>query len=185
MSTVCSRKNFIVVVSLLAAARCALGDPLAPPDFLGLKWGISKEEVKNEMKDKNTRVAPALTTETHLCFRDGTAAGMPVDLWDLIVTGDKFWRGEITFKSDDPDGLFRQVKKTLTDKYGTRQHETFKEEPLAEWTLNNPTTKDTVTISLSLHGRNKGRLLKLEYVNETIKKASPPDEAPKKPDGGL
>src|SRR5581483_1374066 len=121
----CWRKS-LVVASMLVAGRCALGDVTAPEDFIGLKWGISKEEVKSVMKGKDTRVMPNYTTETHLDFAEGMAAGMPVEVWDLIVTGDKFWRGEITFKSDDPDGLFKQVKKTLTDKYGTRQHETFK-----------------------------------------------------------
>jgi hypothetical protein len=163
----------LIIVSALLALRGALGDPVAPDDFLGLKWGITKQEVQAAMKAKNTRVMPNYTTETHLSFGEGVAAGFPVDVWECFVSGDKFWRGIITFKSDDPDGLFKQVKKMLTEKYGTRQRETFKEDPAAEWTLTNAATKEQVSIRLSLHGRNKQRKLALEYVNDTLKKTVP------------
>jgi hypothetical protein len=163
-------------LAVMLSARAAVGiEASAPEDFFGIKWGASKEELKSAMKEKHTNTMPRFTTENRLAFSGGAAAGFPIQYWDLLFGQDKLWRGKITFaESGDVELFFKQIKKMLTEKYSTRQSESFKPgEPTADWKLQNPETKDSVTIHLFTEGRNKQKRLCLEYVNEVLKAKYP------------
>src|SRR5262249_18640905 len=151
-------------------------------------WGATKEELKSAMKEKHTTPVPEHTSDTHLAFDGGVAAGYPVLGWAFNVAENKMWRGKITFAQEgDLDALFRQGKKMLTDTYGTRQNESFKPgEPTADWKLQNPATKDVITIHLFTEGKSKPKRLCLEYINESLKaKYTQPGAQPDPTDKGL
>jgi hypothetical protein len=159
----------------IVAARAA--ESAAPPeDFWGLKWGASKEEAKAAMKANGGKIIARYTSETHLGFGDGTLAGMNVKTWDLDFAGDKFCRGGVQFADTyDNDGLFKQVKKLLTDKYGTRKSETFKPaDASAEWRLMAPSATEGILIRLSIGGHRNAKSVRLEYTNEALAKLAPP-----------
>lgn len=163
-----------MVLSLACTAAWAAAST-APEDFVGIKWGASREEIKSAMKEKHTNTMPRASTDSHLAFSGGTASGFSVQWWGFDTGEDKFWQGKITFaENGDVELFFKQVKKMLTEKYGTRQSESFKPgEPAADWKLPNPETKDEISIHLSTSGRNKQKRLCLEYVNETLKAKYP------------
>ncbi len=148
--------------------------PTPPDEFIGLKWGISNDEAKQIMKAKGAGYVQRGSGENHLIFSGATAAGLAVDYWDLYFGGGKFQRGKVGFKDEyDIDGLFKQVKKILTEKYGTREKETFKGDPSADWHLTNLGSKDGITIHLYVHSKNRQKHLKLEYINDALAKQFP------------
>ena len=180
--------NFVAIAVFgfgLAAAN-GIGLAPAPEEFIGLKWGSSKEEVKAAMKEKGTNTMPRFTNDTHQAFSGGSAAGLAVEFWDLSFVNDEFWQGIVTFKDGSAlDDLFKQVKKILTDKYGTRQSETFRpSDPSAGWHIVNPGSKEGVVIRLFMQKKSGAKKVRLEYVNETLRKLAPAI-VPKAVDDGL
>ncbi len=170
-----------VALVLTLADRAGAAAP-APEEFFGIKWGASKEEVKEAMTARNQPVVPRYTSETNLVFSGGTAAGLDTELWDFCFVQGKFYRAYVFFKEHGgpPEGLFNEVKRVITEKYGERQKETYKpNEPSAEWHPADASGRQDILILLVRHTKSEDKRLRLEYKNLALKKLVPGNTAPK------
>jgi hypothetical protein len=182
-------------ITLIAIATLILtqnpdskADPALPPEeFAGLKWGASREEVKAAMEAKGAGILSQYTTDSHFGFQGGSIAGLPVHIWDLYFVSDKFSRGLVYFDDkSDLEGLFKQLKKTLTEKYGARKSETFKPaDPSADWRLVKSGSNGAIIIRLWVGWYGNEKRLSLEYKNEALEKLAPEHAASKIKSDGL
>lgn len=161
----------LTLISLLSATAA-----LAPDEVFGLKWGAAKDDVKAAMSAKNQPVVPKYTSDTRLVFSGGMAAGIQAEYWDCCFVQGKLYRVFVTFKErpGDPEAMFNDVKKVLTEKYGERQKETYKpDEPLAVWTPPDASGRQNISISLYRHTKSNDKRLRLEYKNLVMEKLVP------------
>jgi hypothetical protein len=179
MKTFLTPKVLIAVTSLaIVLPSLCQADPAPPEEFAGIKWASSEEAAKAVMNSKTAKLNARYTKDSHLAYNGGSVAGLDVFAWDLYFAADKFCRGQAQFKDNwDNDGLFKQLKKLLTEKYGTRKSETFKPaaEPSAEWRLVAPAASDGIVIRLWIGGNRANRRVRLEYTNEAFAKLAPPE----------
>ena len=151
-----------------------------PLDFLGIKWGASKEEVRQSMGAVNG-VEPQKTKDNNrLEFSGGTFANQPVNRFGIDFVGDKFCRASIALKPmGDRENQYRDLRQMLVGKYGPatidRKAGRF---PQSIWKFPpDGFNKESVTLTVMMfRDGNHGPTTKIVYVCESIKGA-PADAA--------
>ncbi len=166
--------SLFVAISTLSAIQASAFDP-APDGFADMKWRSTKDEVKAVMEPKGAKPVKKWETPSKLVFDYGKLAGMGVDAWDIDFSDGKFWRGVATFSQSAPsERIFDVLKKMLSDKYGPPKREWHK--PLLTiWTVDNPKTRESVTITLHPRAFDDARI-QLDYQNDEMKKHVRPEE---------
>ncbi len=163
--------RFIAFAALTLTLQTARGVEPAPEEFAGMKWGSSSEELRQAMAEKGAKVDKGWTRSDDLVYTGGTVAGFGIDFWDLHIANDRLWHGAMTFTehNNDSEATYKAVRKMLTEKYGIPQAEATK--PVSTtWKLVNNATHTEVTINLHFRD-DKPRRVKVEYINETLRKS--------------
>ena len=91
------------------------------PDFLGIPWGVSQEEARQAMEEKEWVVFdPEQSGGTHLVFNGGLFANKDVRMWVLHFVQDQLHTAKILVAPPPAHAIheFRDLSARLTREYG-------------------------------------------------------------------
>jgi hypothetical protein len=122
-----SLARFAVSLATLggAVAACQIAPAASVDDFVGVKWGASKDEARRILLArpgvKEVEVKGKGRDRGNLAFEGGTFETWPVVRWVLAFTDERFASGHVLVKANDSAALlsrYFEMKKFLTSRYG-------------------------------------------------------------------
>jgi len=167
-----------ILIIIITATNLIIAQENYPKGILNIKWGDSRQKVKQEMlSQKGVTIQEDRKEEELFDFAGGKLSGRDVLICTFGFYKNKLFSIVVKFKidKDELEESFRGLKKTLQDKYGKPAEE---DDIEICWITKN----NNNTYAIMLYGNyseNKGSGLNLVYLYENVYRAKKNDSTEK------